>query len=274
MRFEKQITFTLIIATVLSILFAGPAGLRAQTLTIPNSFTPGSKIVSSEMNANFNAIKSVVNGNIASDNIATGSIIDGNIATGTITLAKLANISSTKLLGRSTSGAGIPEEIAVGTGLTLTGQTLTAQAYLTKNVLRLSSARASTDGYGTQWTMVRRFQSVVENTGSDFSYNGGTSASGSVVTILVAGSFCFHYQDKDAATCAIGIAVNANGATDVTSLDGARILGLTVTSSGIRQAMSTCYYFATNDIVTFHTNSNCDGTSENEVRATMVKVSN
>lgn len=45
---------------------------------------------------------------------------------GGITLAKLANMATNKLLGRSTAGSGVPEVISIGSGLTLSGGTLSA----------------------------------------------------------------------------------------------------------------------------------------------------
>ena len=50
-----------------------------------------------------------------------------NLAPGSITLAQLAPLTgSPRLLGRGSSGAGPVEELFIGTGLTLTGLTLSA----------------------------------------------------------------------------------------------------------------------------------------------------
>ncbi len=48
------------------------------------------------------------------------------IADGAVSLAKQANINTNKLIGRSTGGAGAPEEISVGSGLSLSAGTLSA----------------------------------------------------------------------------------------------------------------------------------------------------
>lgn len=54
--------------------------------------------------------------------ILTADITDANV-----TLAKLANVSATsRLIGRASAGAGVPEEITIGTGLSLSGTTLSA----------------------------------------------------------------------------------------------------------------------------------------------------
>lgn len=47
----------------------------ADTLTIPNSFSAGTTIQSAQMNANFAAISSLVNGNITNSNIKSGAAI-------------------------------------------------------------------------------------------------------------------------------------------------------------------------------------------------------
>lgn len=60
------------------------------------------------------------------DITVSGSGATWNIDAGAVTLAKMANMNTAKLLGRSTASSGVPEEIAVGTGLSLSGGTLAA----------------------------------------------------------------------------------------------------------------------------------------------------
>ena len=48
----------------------------------------------------------------------------GTIQAGTVTLSKMANLATSKLIGRITAGTGIPEAIGVGTGLQLGGGNL------------------------------------------------------------------------------------------------------------------------------------------------------
>ncbi|MGB4064259.1 MAG: hypothetical protein WBK19_10580 [Azonexus sp.] len=74
------------------------------------------------------------------------TIMDGTvssaakIANGVITWAKHAAMTTGKLIGRSTSGGGAPEEIAVGSGLSLVAGVLSS-------TLSLGTLLASADGY-------------------------------------------------------------------------------------------------------------------------------
>lgn len=57
------------------------------------------------------------------------AITAADLASGLVTYAKIQNVSTNnRLLGRSTAGAGTVEEITVGSGLTLSGGSLTASA--------------------------------------------------------------------------------------------------------------------------------------------------
>jgi hypothetical protein len=63
---------------------------------------------------------------LASDVVTTVKILNANVTTAKIadanvTLAKLANIGTDKLIGRDTTGSGVPEEIGVGGGLQFSG---------------------------------------------------------------------------------------------------------------------------------------------------------
>ncbi|MEP7218924.1 MAG: hypothetical protein ABI876_08395, partial [Bacteroidota bacterium] len=56
--------------------------------------------------------------------IINGSVSTGKVADDAITFDKVQNISTGRVLGRSTAGAGNVEEITIGTGLALSGGTL------------------------------------------------------------------------------------------------------------------------------------------------------
>lgn len=51
----------------------------------------------------------------------SGGVATANLAAGAVTLAKMANMATTSVLGRSTAGSGVPEIITVATPLTISG---------------------------------------------------------------------------------------------------------------------------------------------------------
>ena len=74
---------------------------------------------------------------------ATGTV---NIGAGVVTYAKIQNVTDARLIGRSAGTNGIPQEIAVGAGLTLASGTLSS------GILRYTTSLKAlpTDGNATQ----------------------------------------------------------------------------------------------------------------------------
>lgn len=58
--------------------------------------------------------------------IAANAVTTSKIANTAVTFAKIQNINTNRLLGRSTAGSGSVEEISIGSGLSLSGGTLSA----------------------------------------------------------------------------------------------------------------------------------------------------
>lgn len=75
------------------VVVAGAAAVFAYAgmVTLPHSFAAGTPILAEEVNANFDAIVTEINGNIGSGNIADLSITGGDIADNTIGILKLKN---------------------------------------------------------------------------------------------------------------------------------------------------------------------------------------
>jgi len=76
----------------------------------------------------------------ASATIQNNAVTTGKIANSAVTYEKIQNVTSGRILGRSTAGAGVVEEISIGTGLSLSGGTLSSTASGT--VTSVSSANA------------------------------------------------------------------------------------------------------------------------------------
>jgi hypothetical protein len=75
-------------------------------------------------------VQSATSATSATSASSAEEIVDGavssaaKIANGIITLGKMVNVAAAKLIGRSSASEGSPEEITVGSGLSMTGNTL------------------------------------------------------------------------------------------------------------------------------------------------------
>jgi hypothetical protein len=62
--------------------------------------------------------------NIGDSKVTTAKLVDSSSSVTGVTYAKIQHVNDAKLLGRSSGSAGIPQEITVGSGLTLSGGAL------------------------------------------------------------------------------------------------------------------------------------------------------
>ena len=72
--------------------------------------------------------------------IAANAVTTSKIANTAVTFAKFQNINTNRLLGRSSAGSGSVEEISIGTGLSLSGGTLSASGGGGNNVWLVQSS--------------------------------------------------------------------------------------------------------------------------------------
>jgi len=101
--------------TVANLLGVGPSG------TVTTSGSPANGNLTK-----FSGTNSITNGDLSGDVTTAGGLATA-IANNVVTYAKMQDISAgSRLLGRGDSGAGDPEEITIGSGLSMTGTTLSA----------------------------------------------------------------------------------------------------------------------------------------------------
>lgn len=124
------------------------------------------------------------------------SIMDGSvnsaakIANGIITWAKHAAMTTAKLIGRSTAGSGSPEEIVVGSGLSLSGGTLSCT---NTTSLVLGTTVPSTSGTSIDFTGIPSWAKRITLLLNNVSTNGSSHlllqvGSGSIQTTGYSGS--------------------------------------------------------------------------------------
>src|SRR5262249_12479502 len=80
---------------------------------------------------------------IANDAVTTVKIADGQV-----TLAKMANIATDRLIGRDTTGTGVPEALTVGGGVEFTGSGGIQRSALSGDVAASAGSGTTTIGAG------------------------------------------------------------------------------------------------------------------------------
>ena len=121
-------------------MWVGDASNAAQAVVLTGDVTIGNTgityltdnaVTSAKINAN-----AVTNAKLANDAVGTTNVIDD-----AVTFAKMQNVNSGVLVGRSTAAAGDMEQITIGTGLTLSGGSLYNSAITSVTGSALNSGR-------------------------------------------------------------------------------------------------------------------------------------
>lgn len=85
-------------------------------LSTPNTFVAGTAAKASEVNANFEAVESVVNGNIDTTNLKDVSVTTGKLADSAVTTAKIADdaVTSAKIADNAVTAAKLASDAVTG----------------------------------------------------------------------------------------------------------------------------------------------------------------
>lgn len=136
---------------------AATIGVAANGITNAK-FRQGSALsvvgVAGNATANVADIAASVDGQVlrrSGTSLGFGTIATAGITDGAVTLAKIANIATSRILGRTTAGSGVVEELTVGAPLTLTGGVLDFdEAATLGNNARVAVAKNSGATVGTR----------------------------------------------------------------------------------------------------------------------------
>lgn len=171
------------------------------------------------------------------------------VAPGLATTSGLT-MSTARLLGRSTAATGAVEEIAIGTGLSLSAGTLNWTGSVGNHEVCVTTG----NGYGSTANKIRRFTTTLTNVGSAVTYADSATQGGSF-TINETGLYAIYYQDNTLGSGIIfGISVNsASLTTDVTALTAAQRLGYASADSNGVPAVSRVVRLTAGDVIRAHT---------------------
>lgn len=122
----------------------GPYGTGTGSGSVTTTGSPASGNLTK-----FSGVTSVTSGDLSGD-VATSGTLATTIANDAVTYAKIQNVSAaSKLIGRGDSGSGDPQEITLGSGLSITGTTLTASGgggATTAQALTITSSGGASPG--------------------------------------------------------------------------------------------------------------------------------
>lgn len=108
------------------------------------------------------------NNAVTAAKLATDSVETAKILNDAVTFAKMQNITTSRLLGRTTASAGDVEEVSIGDRLTLSTGSLNATAY----PLTLDTAKSSTSGTFVDFTDIPSWVKRITVMWSGISTNG------------------------------------------------------------------------------------------------------
>lgn len=199
--------------------------------------------------------------------LPTGGMLDE-----AVTYAKMQHVSAeSKLLGRGEGGgAGDVQEITLGSGLAMSGTTISATgaaSLATGENLVLSGG----NGNGSTNTACRRFSTNTVN-GTSMTY-ADSATNGATVTINEAGIYYISYSDRNnAGNTEIGISKNSsNGATSPSNLAIGELMAFGVGNNSNWDHITYVGELAVNDVIRFQ-NSGANQSGSTATQARMTKI--
>jgi hypothetical protein len=100
-------------------------------------YTVGSRWINTSLDLEYSCISNISGAAIwelrATSSIPDGSVTTAKIADSNVTLQKVQNINTSRVLGRSTVGLGVVEQISLGSGLSISGGVLSASGVTLPN---------------------------------------------------------------------------------------------------------------------------------------------
>ncbi len=170
--------------------------------------------------AKFSGATSVTNGDLSGD-VTTSGALATTIANDAVSYAKMQNVSAaSKLLGRGDSGSGDPQEITIGTGLTMTGTTLSASGGGGSSITAKDEGSTLTTG-----------MTSIDFVGSTVT---ATNSSGAVTVTVADDLGVFHaYDEKASGTNGGGSTANTWTKRDLNTTELNTISGASLSSNEI-----------------------------------------
>ena len=220
----------------------GPAKISAGVLSAAAIDLSGAEVTGTLAAGRFPALTGPVTTSAGAlgTTITTNAIATAMITDGAVTKAKIENVAASMLLGRTSVGAGAPQEITVGTNLTMTGTTLSASGG-TGDVVGPSS---SVDGEvalfnSTTGKLIKRASGtgitrVASGVQSAAELSGDVTTSGSNAATIANDAVTYaKMQNVSAASKLLGRGDSGSGdPQEITLGSGLSMSGTTVSASG------------------------------------------
>ena len=179
------------------------AHVYAANVSIPNAFTNGQVADANQINQNFQVLADALNsgniGGVAESLSLNDVMVAGNVNTNTLNVSGQGNIAGTLFPLTTGSANQYLQMDPSGSNLQWTNSDVIP-----------SMVRVHTSiGYGTTNTMIRRFGTVVTNTGSAITY-ADDAANGGSYSINEDGFYSISYSDRFSGASHMSVSLNSS----------------------------------------------------------------